>query len=62
MFQCTAIFVLPEKKEDSYEDNSQTVSGIYSLAFLWLILALVRAEEESAIEQLHRDHSEYELK
>jgi len=40
----------------------QTVSGTYSLALIWLILALVRAEEESTVEQLHRDHSEYELK
>lgn len=34
----------------------------YSLAVLFVILALVVAEVESTVEQLHRDHSEYELK
>lgn len=33
----------------------------YSLAIRFRILALVSAVEELAVEQLHRDHSEYEL-
>lgn len=33
----------------------------YSLTILLCIFALVAAVEELAVEQLHRDHSEYEL-
>lgn len=39
-----------------------TNKNMYSLAIIFRILALIGAVEEFTVEQLHRDHSEDELK